>query len=332
MSLDAASWVNNLYTLPAEAPRGAAAVEAWGRNAANGATAAAAELGQAGLRMTRSFESEYQPYDRKFMGHVDNIGSESYRSAQRGKAMSDIGMQTANAMMAANRNMARMGVDPTSGAAMRMNGLMAQQTALAKVNAAAQADRSSRDEWTKGLGAINAMSKNLGEFANKTNASALGYGDLAMKALGSGVSLRNEEMRSAPTQSSVTYNQANDSRKLDLEEMRINKQHEADMARIAASLYGTNAQSAYQNGLLTLDGRRLDNAAEATKPGNVFLSQVGGNFATGIGNAVGNSFKSWISQPRSGSSGSASAPGFGEWGGDPSYYDTSFDYSGDFWI
>lgn len=325
MSFDASSWVNNLYTMPPDAPQGAAAVQAWGRNAANAATQASQGYGQAGLRMLKSYENEYQPYDRQFMRHVDNIGTDSYRAQQRGQAMTDIGMQAGQQMQAMNRNMARMGIDPTSGAAARMGGLMAQQTALNKVVAAMGADRSARDEWAKGLGVINAMGKGVNEMSNKTAATATGYGDFALKALGTGVQLRNDEMRASPSQGGISYvNQGDDSwkkelafKELDLKTLMANNDHTARMAGVAANLYGTTSQDA---------SRRA-----ASDPGNVFLSQVGGNLATGVGNAVGGAFKSWISQPRSGSSGSASAPGFGEWGGDPSYYDTSVDYSGDFW-
>lgn len=176
MDFDPGGWLNQLYSTPAGTPGGVPAVDAYGKNVAAAAAQGALGMGTAGLNMTNSYLNDYQPYDKKFMGYVDSIGTDAYRAQQRGQAMTGVQQQSDMARMAQNRDMARMGVNPNSARFAGVNGALAQQTALNKVMAAMATDRSSRDEWVKGLGAINAMGLKVGELGTKNMAVA---GDLA---------------------------------------------------------------------------------------------------------------------------------------------------------
>ena len=171
---------------------GVGAVDAYGKNVAGAAAQGAGAMGQAGIQGIQSYVGQYLPYDRKLMSHVDSIGTDAYRAQQRGQAVNAVQQQTDLQRQVMNRNMTRMGVDPNSARFASMNGMMAGQTALNKVMAANAADRSARDEWVKGLGAINAMGGKLAESSQKSmqNAADMGRVGLLGADLGAGASDR----------------------------------------------------------------------------------------------------------------------------------------------
>lgn len=159
---------------------GVGAVDAYGKNVAGAAAQGAGAMGQAGIQGIQSYVGQYLPYDRKLMSHVDSIGTDAYRAQQRGQAVNAVQQQTDAQRQVMNRNMARMGVDPNSSRFASMNGMMAGQTALNKVMAANAADRSARDEWVKGLGAINAMGGKLAESSQKSMQTAADMGRVGL--------------------------------------------------------------------------------------------------------------------------------------------------------
>lgn len=129
------------------------------------------------------YNATYKPYAQKMMAEVDRYGSPEYQAQQRGKAMADVQQQYDNSMGQNTREMARMGVNPSSGrmAAMRNQGAI--QSAAAKVNAAAKAEGMAKTAYMSGLGAVNSMGMdtakmgqgwaNMGNDAAKTK---MGYG------------------------------------------------------------------------------------------------------------------------------------------------------------
>ena len=159
---------------------GVGAVDAYGKNVAGAAAQGAGAMGQAGIQGIQSYVGQYLPYDRKLMSHVDSIGTDAYRAQQRGQAVNAVQQQTDLQRQVMNRNMTRMGVDPNSARFASMNGMMAGQTALNKVMAANAADRSARDEWVKGLGAINAMGGKLAESSQKSMQTAADMGRVGL--------------------------------------------------------------------------------------------------------------------------------------------------------
>ena len=171
---------------------GVGAVDAYGKNVAGAAAQGAGAMGQAGIQGIQSYVGQYLPYDRKLMSHVDSIGTDAYRAQQRGQAVNAVQQQTDLQRQVMNRNMTRMGVDPNSARFASMNGMMAGQTALNKVMAANAADRSARDEWVKGLGAINAMGGKLAESSQKSMQTAADMGRVGLLGadLGAGASDR----------------------------------------------------------------------------------------------------------------------------------------------
>lgn len=103
------------------------------------------------------YNATYKPYAQKMMAEVDRYGSPEYQAQQRGMAMADVQQQYDNGMRQNTREMARMGVNPSSGrmAAMRNQGAI--QSAAAKVNAAAKAEGMAKTAYMSGLGAVNSM-------------------------------------------------------------------------------------------------------------------------------------------------------------------------------
>ena len=231
---------------------GVGAVDAYGKNVAGAAAQGAGAMGQAGIQGIQSYVGQYLPYDRKLMSHVDSIGTDAYRAQQRGQAVNAVQQQTDLQRQVMNRNMTRMGVDPNSARFASMNGMMAGQTALNKVMAANAADRSARDEWVKGLGAINAMGGKLAESSQKSMQTAADMGRVGLLGadLGAGASDRatNAYANSASAAAS--------------------SQNAATNAAIAAR-QATDADRTY-----SLNLGRLALEREALTSGNLFKQQV----------------------------------------------------------
>lgn len=297
MSFDANAWLNQLYSVPAGTPGGVPAVDAYGKNVAAAMAEGGLGYGNAGLRMTNSYLNEYQPYDRKFMGYVDNLGTDAYRAQQRGRAMTDVNMQAGQQMQAMNRNMGRMGVNPNSAQFAAMNGMLAQQNALNKVTAAMGADRSARDEWAKGLGAINAMGIKAGELGIKSGALAADMGKVGMVGadLGASAADRQTQAGAAATGAGAAAMNASTNASKLAQDMQLG------LGKLALERYLGDRQWDYND-------RALNNKIDAGSLGNTFVSQVGGGLATGIGNAASDAFKAWLKSP----SGSSFAPYYQE--------------------
>ena len=249
---------------------GVGAVDAYGKNVAGAAAQGAGAMGQAGIQGIQSYVGQYLPYDRKLMSHVDSIGTDAYRAQQRGQAVNAVQQQTDLQRQVMNRNMTRMGVDPNSARFASMNGMMAGQTALNKVMAANAADRSARDEWVKGLGAINAMGGKLAESSQKSMQTAADMGRVGLLGadLGAIASDRatnayaNSASAAASSQNAAT-NAANAARQA-TDADRIYSLNLAKAARQA-----TDADRTYS---LNLGRLALDR--EALTSGNLFKQQV----------------------------------------------------------
>jgi len=299
--LDVNSFLDNLFTSPTDQGN-PQAVDAYGKNVAAGMAYAGNHAGNMGMGLMNDYRNVYQPYDRQYMNYVDNIGTDAYRAQQRGMAMTGVQQQGDAQRQQMNRQMAAMGVNPNSGRFAAMNGAMAQQMALNKVTAAMGADRSARDEWAKGLGAINAMGVKSAELGLKNMDAAANFGK---------VGLVGADMGAAA------------------EDRRTNAGANATSAGAAAMNAGTNATNAgtmathYANqdalglGRLAFDRYSFDKNDEFRRTSNSFGNTVANGLTTaamdylvkgGFGDIV-NTIKNWSPSGYNYSPGDATMPG-----------------------
>lgn len=215
---------------------GVGAVDAYGKNVAAGAAQGALSAGQAGTRMTDLYMKDYQPYDKKFMGYVDSIGTDAYRAQQRGQAMTGVQQQIDAQKQAQGRQMAAMGVNPNSARFAATNGLLAQQGALSKTMAGMGADRNAREEWKSGLGAINAMGLKMGELGTKNMAVAsdLGRTGLAAADLGAAAGDRNTQAgASATSAGAAAMNASTASARMGQDQAQFDKNYGLNLGKLA---------------------------------------------------------------------------------------------------
>lgn len=96
------------------------------------------------------FNSDVMPQWGVMRDAVNQYNDAGYQGLMRNRAMVDVASQSAAAESGVQRSMLRRGVNPGSGAYTLGQGQRAAQTALAKVNAAAQSDSALRDAFLKG--------------------------------------------------------------------------------------------------------------------------------------------------------------------------------------
>lgn len=286
--MDINQYLSQLFSLDS-LPQGVPGVEEYGRtmgvaagNAAQGATGVAGQL-------MGSYMSDYQPYDREFMRYVDTLGSEAYRGQQRAQAMNAVQMQSDMQRQQMERQGAAAGVNYGDPRFAFLRGQMAQQTALNKVMAALGSDRSSRDEWAKGLGAINAMGLKVGELGTKTFGLANDAAKTGLMAMDLGPAARARETNANAAMTSAG----------------------AAGAGAAASMH--NADLNYKLGLgkLALDRYQIENGIKANSLGNVFGSTLAGAGANWLVNGGLNAIGKGLSGGLSGLFGSGSAAAAG---------------------
>ena len=251
---------------------GVGAVDAYGKNVAGAAAQGAGAMGQAGIQGIQSYMSQYLPYDAKLMSHVDNIGTDAYRAQQRGQAVNAVQQQTDLQRQVMNRNMTRMGVDPNSARFASMNGMMAGQTALNKVMAANAADRSARDEWVKGLGAINAMGGKLAESSQKSMQTAADMGRVGLLGADLGANASDRATNAYANSASAAASSQN---------AATNAANAARQATDADRIYSLNlGRLALEREALTSGNlfkqQGIDTTNKTKSFGNVVLSELAG--------------------------------------------------------
>lgn len=251
---------------------GVGAVDAYGKNVAGAAAQGAGAMGQAGIQGIQSYVGQYLPYDRKLMSHVDSIGTDAYRAQQRGQAVNAVQQQTDLQRQVMNRNMTRMGVDPNSARFASMNGMMAGQTALNKVMAANAADRSARDEWVKGLGAINAMGGKLAESSQKSMQTAADMGRVGLLGadLGAIASDRaNNAYANSASAAASSQNAATNAANAARQATDADRTYSLNLGRLALD------REALTSGIL-FKQQEIDTTNKTNSFGNVVLSGLAG--------------------------------------------------------
>lgn len=266
------AFIQSLFSHPSANSAGVQAIDAYGKNVAAAAGQGALFSGQTGQGLTRSYVDDYQPYDRKYMDYVDSIGTNAYRANQRGQAMTAVQQQGDQQQAALRRQAMAAGVNYGDPRFAFMQGQNASNTALNKVMAAMASDRSARDEWAKGLGAINAMGLKVGELGLKNMGLAGDLAKVGMVGADLGAAASDRATNAAANATSAQASSTS-----------------AGAAAQNAATNATNADNNYQLGLgrLALDrfniesgnalkSRAMDEAADANSFGNTFLSSMGG--------------------------------------------------------
>ncbi|GAB3359134.1 hypothetical protein [Giesbergeria giesbergeri] len=163
----------------------------YGRNMAGMASQGAEAANGLGMQLGQSYAADYQPYDKKFMQHVDMLGSDAYKAQQRGRAVAGVQQASDQQLGQMERRMASMGMANPSLMA-KMQSQTAAQTALGKSAAAMDSDQKARGEWVQGIGAINTMGLKTGELGTKylQMGSELGKVGLAGADMGAGAAAR----------------------------------------------------------------------------------------------------------------------------------------------
>ncbi len=163
----------------------------FGRNMASMATQGVEAANGLGMKLGESYATDYQPYDKKFMQHVDMLGSDAYKAQQRGRAVAGVQQASDQQLGQMERRMASMGMANPALMA-KMQSQTAAQTALGKAAAAMDSDQKARGEWVQGIGAINTMGLKTGELGTKylQMGSELGKVGLAGADMGAGAAAR----------------------------------------------------------------------------------------------------------------------------------------------
>lgn len=163
----------------------------YGRNMASMATQGVEAANGLGMKLGESYANDYQPYDKKFMQHVDMLGSDAYKAQQRGRAVAGVQQASDQQLGQMERRMASMGMSNPALMA-KMQSQTAAQTALGKSAAAMDSDQKARGEWVQGIGAINTMGLKTGELGTKylQMGSELGKVGLAGADMGAGAAAR----------------------------------------------------------------------------------------------------------------------------------------------
>lgn len=163
----------------------------YGRNMASMATQGVEAANGLGMKLGESYANDYQPYDKKFMQHVDMLGSDAYKAQQRGRAVAGVQQASDQQLGQMERRMASMGMANPALMA-KMQSQTAAQTALGQVSAAMDSDQKARGEWVQGIGAINTMGLKTGELGTKylQMGSELGKVGLAGADMGAGAAAR----------------------------------------------------------------------------------------------------------------------------------------------
>jgi len=134
--------------------------------------------------MNKDYTNIYRPFGQKMANEVNNLNSEGYLSQQRGKAMADVQQQSDAQMQSQQRNLQRMGVNPSSGRALAMGNQNAIATAAAKAGAAGQSDAFNKQNYLQGLSSMNNFGSTLQTQARANNSQAM---DWSKYGLASGV-------------------------------------------------------------------------------------------------------------------------------------------------
>lgn len=265
--MDVNQYLSTLFASPdmAAMPAGVAGVDAYGRHVAGGAGRAADFTSSQAAALGSAYLNDYMPYDRKFMGYVDTLGSEAYRGQERARAMNDVTLQAEAARQQMERQGAAAGVNYGDPRFAFLRGQLAAQTALGKVMAAAGSDRNARDEWAKGLGAINAMGLRVGELGlrNMDAANNLAKTGLMGMDMGAAAADRNTQAAASMTSAGASAaNAATNARNTDLN-------YQLGLGRLALERYNIDTGNAFRT-------RQLDEQARMGSFGNTFLSTLAG--------------------------------------------------------
>lgn len=138
--------------------------------------------------MQDDYNSIYRPAGKQYADYVGMLGSTGYQDQQAGRAASDVQQQSDMQMEAAQRNLQRSGVDPSSGRMLALASQGAIGTAAAKAGAANTSRRNTLADWSAGLTKMSDMGNNTLNAAKGLDSSAQSWNTLGLNAGSTGFS------------------------------------------------------------------------------------------------------------------------------------------------
>ena len=163
--------------------------------------------------MQDDYNSIYRPAGQQYAKYVGMLGSQGYQDQHAGRAAADVQQQTDMQMGAAQRNLQRSGVDPSSGRMLAMANQNAIGTAAAKAGAANTSRRNTMADWSAGLTKMSDMGNNTLNAARGLDSSAQAWNTLGLNAGATGFSQGSDLSKlsgfNASTSGTVAGNAAN---------------------------------------------------------------------------------------------------------------------------
>ena len=132
--------------------------------------------------MQDDYNSIYRPAGQQYAKYVGMLGSQGYQDQQAGRAAADVQQQSDAQMGAAQRNLQRSGVDPSSGRMLSMANQNAIGTAAAQAGAANNSRQNSMNSWANGLTKMSDMGNSTLNAARGLDSSAQSWNTLGLNA------------------------------------------------------------------------------------------------------------------------------------------------------
>lgn len=132
--------------------------------------------------MQDDYNNIYRPAGQQYANYVNMLGSKEYQDQQVGRATADVQQKSDAQMQAAQRNLQRSGVDPSSGRMASMASQNAIGTAAAQAGAANTSRRNTLSDWSTGLTKMADMGNATLNSAKGLDSSAQSWNTLGLNA------------------------------------------------------------------------------------------------------------------------------------------------------
>ena len=155
-------------------------------------------------QMNQDYNSIYRPFGQKMADEVNNMGSADYQAQQRGLATANVQQQSDAQMQSQQRNLQRMGVNPSSGRMLAMGNANAINTAAAKAGAAQQSDASVKSNYLQGLNSMNNFGNQLQTQARANSSQGMDWSKYGLSSGLTGLGA-NMDLSKLTTNTAGTY-------------------------------------------------------------------------------------------------------------------------------
>ena len=203
--------------------------------------------------MQDDYNNIYRPAGQQYANYVGMLGSKEYQDQQAGRATADVQQKSDAQMQAAQRNLQRSGVDPSSGRMASMASQNAIGTAAAQAGAANTSRRNTLSDWSTGLTKMADMGNATLNSAKGLDSSAQSWNTLGLNAGNTG------------------FNQSSDLSKLS-----------AYNTATSGGVAGTAANAIYNQGQLANSNSANQRANDAANPWTTIGGAIITDAAKGI--------------------------------------------------